>query len=93
MTIPTTSGTRIVLEVLRYVDSLFPNEREVKKLTRADDLAQAASILAGLAKVVFLKRGPEAAICPEVRRWSLTPAVQAVDTVGAGDSFSAGFLH
>jgi sugar/nucleoside kinase (ribokinase family) len=84
-----------VLEVLKYVDFFFPNEREAKKLTRSNDLAEATKTLAGLAKVVLVKRGPEAAICQAGdKRWSLTPpAVQVVDPVGAGDSFSAGFIH
>ena len=84
-----------VLEVLKYVEFFFSNERETKKLMRTDDLAQATNILAGLAKVVVVKRGPEAAICQAGdKRWSLAPpAVQVIDPVGAGDSFSAGFLH
>jgi len=84
-----------VLEVLKYVDFFFPNEREAKKLTRTNDLARAAKTLAGLAKVVGVKCGPEAAICQAGnKQWSLTPpAVQVIDPVGAGDSFSAGFLH
>jgi sugar/nucleoside kinase (ribokinase family) len=84
-----------LLEVLKYVDFFFPNEREAKKLMRTDDLVQAMKTLAGLAKVVVVKRGPEAAICQAGdKRWSLVPpAVQLVDPVGAGDSFSAGFIH
>ena len=84
-----------VLEVLKYVDFFFPNEREAEKLTRTNDLAQATKTLAGLAKVVVVKRGAEAAICQVGdKQWSLTPpAVQVVDPVGAGDSFSAGFIH
>ena len=86
---------RDVLEVLKYVNFFFPNEREAKKLMRTDDLAQATNTLAGLAKVVVVKRGPEAAVCQAGdKRWSLAPpAVQVVDPVGAGDSFSAGFIH
>jgi sugar/nucleoside kinase (ribokinase family) len=62
---------------------------------RTDDLAQATNALAGSAKVVVVKRGPDAAICQAGdKRWSLAPpAVQVVDAVGAGDSFSAGFIH
>jgi sugar/nucleoside kinase (ribokinase family) len=84
-----------VLEVLKYVDFFFPNEREAKKLMRTDNLAQATNSLAGLAKVVVVKRGPEAAICQAGdKQWRLVPpAVQVVDPVGAGDSFSAGFIH
>jgi len=84
-----------VLQVLKYVDFFFPNEREARKLTRNDDLAQALKILADLAKVVVVKRGPDATLCRSGdRQWSLRPpAVKVVDPVGAGDSFSAGFIH
>jgi len=84
-----------VLEVLKHVDFFFPNEREAKKLTHTNDFAQATKILAQLAEVVVLKRGSEPAICQAgKKRWSLTPpSVQVVDPVGAGDSFSAGFIH
>lgn len=34
-----------ILEVLKYVDFLFPNEREAKKLTRRNDVAQATMAL------------------------------------------------
>jgi sugar/nucleoside kinase (ribokinase family) len=92
---PDDQWDRDVLEVLKYVDFFFPNEREAKKLTHSSDLTQARNILAGLAKVVVVKRGPEAALCQAGdKRWSLAPpAVQVIDPVGAGDSFSAGFIH
>ena len=49
--------------------------------------------LAGLAKMVVVKRGPAAAICRKGgEQWSLLPpSVNVVDQMGAGDSFNAGF--
>jgi sugar/nucleoside kinase (ribokinase family) len=84
-----------LLDVLKYVDVLLPNDREAKKIARTEDLSQAINLLAGLAKVVVVKRGPSAAICRSgEEQWSLTPPrVKTVDDVGAGDSFDAGFIH
>jgi len=81
-------------EVLKYVDLFFPNDSEAKKIANTTDLAQALNLLAGLAKVVVVKRGSAAAICRRGdEQWSLAPpTVSAVDDVGAGDSFDAGFV-
>jgi sugar/nucleoside kinase (ribokinase family) len=86
---------RDLLEVLKYVDIFFPNDREVKKIARNDDLAQALNLLAGISKAVVVKRGSGSAICRSGQeQWSLTPpTVKIVDDVGAGDTFDAGFIH
>jgi sugar/nucleoside kinase (ribokinase family) len=82
-------------EVLKYVDLFFPNDREAKKIARTSDLSQALNFLAGLCKIVVVKRGTAAAICRSGdEQWSLSPpAVKMVDDIGAGDSFDAGFVH
>jgi sugar/nucleoside kinase (ribokinase family) len=84
-----------LLELLKYVDVFFPNEREAKKIARTEDLSRALNLLAGLSKVVVVKRGSGSAICRTGdEQWSLSPpVVQMVDDVGAGDSFDAGFIH
>jgi sugar/nucleoside kinase (ribokinase family) len=84
-----------LLEVLKYVDIFFVNDREVKKVARSEDLAQALNFLAGLVRVVVVKRGSAAAICRSgEEQWSLMPPrVKVTDDVGAGDSFDAGFIH
>jgi sugar/nucleoside kinase (ribokinase family) len=86
---------RDLLEVLKYVDIFFPNDREAKKIARSDDLAQALNLLVGLSKVVVVKRGSGSTICRSGNeQWSLTPpTVKVVDDVGAGDTFDAGFVH
>lgn len=83
-----------LLNVLKYVDLFFPNEREAKKIARTSDLSQALNLLAGLCKVVVVKRGPGSSICRRGdEQWSLAPpAVNVIDDVGAGDSFDAGFI-
>jgi len=92
---PENQWAQDLLEVLKYVDIFFPNDREAKKIARTEDLSQALNLLAGLAKVVVVKRGSGSAICRSGdEQWSLAPpSVKVVDDVGAGDTFDAGFIH
>lgn len=84
-----------LLEVLKFVDLFFPNDREAKKITHTDDLSRSLNELAALAKVVVVKRGTGSAICRSGdEQWSLAPPqVKLVDDVGAGDTFAAAFVH
>jgi len=85
-----------LLDVLKYVDIFFPNDREAKKVAGTNDLSQALKVLAGIVKIVAVKRGSAASICRSgEEQWSLAPPiiVRPVDVVGAGDTFNAGFLH
>ena len=81
--------------VLRFVDVFLPNAREAKKIARTDDLSTAVSRLVQLVPVVAVKLGPEGALVCCGREQLRSPAlnVEAVDPVGAGDSFDAGFIH
>src|ERR1017187_7199587 len=92
---PENKWDRDLLEVLKYVDIFLPNDREAKKIAHTDDLAQAINVLAGLAKIVVVKRGASAAICRSGQEQCslMPPSVKPVDDVGAGDSFAAGFIH
>jgi sugar/nucleoside kinase (ribokinase family) len=92
---PENQWAQDLLEVLKYVDVFLPNDREAKKIARTQDLSQALNLLAGLCKIVVVKRGSGSAICRRGdEQWSLAPpAVQMVDDVGAGDTFDSGFIH
>jgi sugar/nucleoside kinase (ribokinase family) len=86
---------RDVLDVLPWLDVLLPNEYEACRLARVDDSARALDFLAARAPLVVMKRGDQGAVA---RRGSETfqaapTKIAAVDTIGAGDSFDAGFLH
>ena len=82
-------------EALRYVDVFLPNEREALKVARVNDLETAVKTLAALVPLVVVKLGREGAMAQRGTTRFTSPAlcVQAVDAVGAGDSFDAGFLH
>jgi len=81
--------------LLPHVDILFLNEREACKLTRKDEVEQAAEWLSVKVRVVAIKRGSAGALVrSRGEKFSASPPpVAVVDTVGAGDSFDAGFLH
>lgn len=86
-----------LLELLRDVDVFLPNEREACRAagTNNDDLEAAVRKLSGLVPLVVVKLGRQGAMAQRgADRFTSPPQeVVAVDTVGAGDSFDAGFLH
>jgi sugar/nucleoside kinase (ribokinase family) len=86
---------RDLTDVLRFVDVFLPNDREAKRVAGVDNLEAAIAKLAGLVPVVAVKLGPQGAMAQrdaaQVTRPPVT--VDAIDPVGAGDSFDAGFLH
>jgi len=81
-------------EMLKLVDVLLPNEDEARRMTQTDDLNLAIDRLARQVSVVAVKCGRRGSIVQKgSTRW-VVPALQVetVDTIGAGDSFNAGFL-
>jgi sugar/nucleoside kinase (ribokinase family) len=83
-----------VRKTLAQVDVFLPNAREARQLTGQPELEQAARKLAALGPLVVVKNGAGGAYaCKEDQFWHapalpLTP----LDTTGAGDCFSAGFI-
>jgi sugar/nucleoside kinase (ribokinase family) len=84
-----------VKNVLKSVDVFLPNEREACKLAGTDDVERALEVLSQLVPIVVIKCGSQGALAKrgKDRFDSASLSVQPVDTVGAGDSFNAGFLH
>jgi sugar/nucleoside kinase (ribokinase family) len=82
-------------ELLRHVDVFLPNEREACKAAGTDDLEAAIRGLSGLVPLLVVKLGRKGALAQRGAERILGPSqeVVPVDTVGAGDSFDAGFLH
>jgi sugar/nucleoside kinase (ribokinase family) len=82
-------------DVLRHVDVFLPNEREACKVAGVDDLEIAVQKLSELVPLVVVKLGRKGAMTQRGSEQVVVPSktVEAVDTVGAGDSFDAGFLH
>ena len=82
-------------EVLRHVDVFLPNEREACKAAGMDDLEAAIRKLSQVVPLVVVKLGRNGALAQRGTERFVSPsrAVKTVDTIGAGDSFDAGFLH
>jgi sugar/nucleoside kinase (ribokinase family) len=82
-------------EIFPYVDIFLPNDREVMKLSRATNLEAAIEHLAPKVGTLIVKMGSNGAMAiRKGERFSASAVpVKVVDSVGAGDSFDAGFLH
>jgi sugar/nucleoside kinase (ribokinase family) len=92
---PADRWERVMLDpVLKVTDYLLPNAAEAHALTGHPVLADAAGILARRGPVVVVKNGADGALAHDGVSMLTAPAlaVEPVDTVGAGDSFDAGFI-
>jgi sugar/nucleoside kinase (ribokinase family) len=81
--------------LLPLVNIFLPNDNEAFALTEEQNVEAAARKLANTAEIVALKMGSEGAIAITCDTCCRAPAipVQVVDTVGAGDTFDAGFVY
>lgn len=80
---------------LDYVDILLPNETEAKAISGEKTINEALDFLSNRVDLVVVKLGEDGAIAicknqTEIRQ--IAARVDVVDTVGAGDSFDAGFI-
>jgi len=84
-----------VKTVLKYVDVFLPNEHEACKVTGAGDVDSALDELSRLVPIVVVKCGGQGVLAKRgnERFYAASLSVQPVDTIGAGDTFNAGFLH
>jgi sugar/nucleoside kinase (ribokinase family) len=81
-------------KILPYVDLLLVNEDEVRRLAGRPTVEAALDVLAAKVPLIAVKCGPRGAIVQHATRRFPVPGiiVTPVDTIGAGDSFNAGFL-
>ncbi len=82
-------------QVLALVDYFLPNEVEARAITAMTDTHMALDSLAARIPTVAVKCGAAGAMAQQGVNVVKVPApsVQVVDTVGAGDSFDAGFVY
>jgi sugar/nucleoside kinase (ribokinase family) len=82
-------------KALACADIFLPNQREACKIAKTDDIEAAIRKLSKAVPLLVVKRGAEGAVAIRKDERFESPAltVEAVDSVGAGDSFDAGFLH
>ena len=82
-------------EILRHVDVFLPNQREACKAAGTEELEDAIGTLSALVPLLVVKLGRKGALAQKgsERFTATSKEVVPVDSVGAGDSFDAGFLH
>ena len=82
-------------ELLGMVDVFLPNQREACKAAGTENLEEAVEKLSKLVPLLVVKVGPKGSWARRgSEQFTSSPvSVTPVDTVGAGDSFDAGFLH
>lgn len=82
-------------ELLELVDVFLPNEREACKAAGTNDLEEAVRKLSKMVPLLVVKVGPKGSWAQRGSERFTSPPISVVpvDTVGAGDSFDAGFLH
>lgn len=76
-------------------DVFLPNEAELLAITRQSQVEAALAALQDRVQVIAVKRGARGAMAIRGTLRAECPArpVRVVDTVGAGDSFDAGFVY
>ncbi len=84
----------ILHDVLGLIDVFLPNERELLRITGSDSLDKALVRMADTVPVIVVKCGSKGSVIQVDGRRQEVPGVRVtpVDTIGAGDSFNAGFL-
>lgn len=77
------------------VNILLPNRDELLHITGKDSVEAALDALAPRVPLIVVKCGSAGALVQQglVHSAVAPVAVERVDTIGAGDSFNAGFLH
>lgn len=86
-----------IRKVLPYVDYFFPNYTEACIITNTDTTEAAADALLSCGvKHVIIKTGKKGCYIKssdgEILEVPAVSGIQAIDTIGAGDNFAAGFI-
>lgn len=82
-------------EFLPHVDVFLPNIEEIKHLTRTENLRDALQSVSDVANIIVVKKGSKG-LHLWTRDLQLDQPIfnnpRVADTIGAGDSFNAGFI-
>jgi sugar/nucleoside kinase (ribokinase family) len=96
---PSGNWSGVLPTLLDKIDVLLPNEDEIKKIAGQPTLEDALDALAPRIPLIVVKCGARGALVQQrtphgiQRDWVAPVLVDPIDTIGAGDSFNAGFLR
>ena len=84
----------VLHEILDLVNVLLPSEGELIRMTNASTLDEALDVMGKRVPLIVVKCGSQGAVVQDrgVRHVISGLSITPVDTIGAGDSFNAGFL-
>lgn len=84
-----------VLDVLHETTIFFPNEREAAALSGETSPDKVLTMLSSYSNIVAMKMGASGGIAQRGDNVVKTDGIEVdvIDTVGAGDSFDAGFIY
>ncbi len=91
---PSGAWGNVLDPLLDKIDLLLPNEDEMMRIAGKSTLEEALDVMAQRVPLIVVKCGSKGAVVQQgnKRNWVSPLRVEAVDTIGAGDSFNAGFL-
>jgi len=92
---PADEWGKVLDDLLEYVDILLPNEAEANRMAHRNNLDESLQVLSERVPLIAVKRGAHGTTVQQgSNRIDVAPVpVTPVDTIGAGDSFNAGFLY
>lgn len=81
-------------EILGLVDILLPSEGELTRMAKVSTVEEALDVMGKRVPLIVVKCGARGALVQDHALRESVPGVSVtpVDTIGAGDSFNAGFL-
>lgn len=83
-------------DILPFVDVFLPNETEFLHLTGKNDLTEAIDSVKAFSNSIVVKQGNKGSICWNKGKILYQESFlnrEVVDSIGAGDSFNAGFIY
>ena len=92
---PSDAWNGVLDQLLDKIDLLLPNEGEMMRIARKPTLEQSLDFLSSRIPLIVVKCGSRWAVVQRgnKRDWVSPLQVKPIDTIGAGDSFNAGFLN
>jgi sugar/nucleoside kinase (ribokinase family) len=92
---PSDAWNGVLDQLLDKIDLLLPNEGEMMRIARKPTLEQSLDFLSSRIPLIVVKCGSRGAVVQRgnKRDWVSPLQVKPIDTIGAGDSFNAGFLN
>lgn len=82
-------------KILPLTDIFLPNEKELLNVTKQSSVENAIHLIKNFGNIIIVKRGTEGSLMSydkEIISCKAFSNEDAVDAIGAGDSFNAGFI-